>query len=63
MPFFAYLSSQTVVMHNEDCVVGVPNTERSETITHDGEEGNENVVDDIDNVELARAKVNPAFAN
>ncbi len=49
-------------MHDEDCVVGVPDSERSEPVTHDGEEGNENIVDDIDNVELAGAEVDPTFA-
>lgn len=49
-------------MHDEDCVVGIPDTERSEAVTHDGEEGNENIVNDIDNVKLAGAEVDPAFA-
>jgi len=49
-------------MHDEDCVVGVPDTEWSEAVTHDGEERNENVVDDIDDVELPGAEIDPAFA-
>ena len=62
MSFFADSFGQTVVMHDEDRVVGVPDAERSEPVAHDREEGNENVVDDIDDVELPGAEIDPAFA-
>lgn len=63
LPLFADFLGQTVVMHDKDCVVGVPDAEWSETVAHDGEERNKNVVDDIDDVQSAGTEVDPAFAS
>lgn len=41
-------------------MVGVYCTEGSKTIAHDGEEGDEDIVDYVDHVELSGADVDPA---
>lgn len=47
-------------MGDVDHMVGIHNPERSEAITNDGEEGDQDVIDDIDHVVLLRANGNPA---
>lgn len=54
------LPGQHRIVCNVDHVVRVDGPERSQTITHDGKQSNQNVVDDIDDVELFSADVDPA---
>ena len=46
-------------MSDEDHVVGIPRPEGCETVAHDGEEGDENVVNYVDDIELFSADVDP----
>jgi hypothetical protein len=41
-------------------VVGIDGSERSETITHDGEQGDQDTVDDVHNIDLLAADIDPA---
>ena len=43
-----------------DHVVGVYGAERSETISDDCEEGNQNAVDDVDDINLLSTDIDPA---
>lgn len=49
-------------MGDKTHVVGVDAAEGSETVSHDGEEGDENVVDDVDEVVFAGATdIDPTY--
>ena len=48
-------------MGDEAHVVGVNDSEGSETVAHDCEEGDENVVDYVDNVVLFASHIDPAW--
>ena len=47
-------------MRNEDHVVGVYGPEGCQAITHDGEKGNQDAVDNMDDINLPTADVYPA---
>lgn len=49
-----------VVVCYVDHVVGVHGAERCETISDDGKEGDQNAVDDVDNINLLSADIDPA---
>jgi hypothetical protein len=46
-------------MRNEDHVVGVYGPERRQTITHNGEKGDQNAVNDVNDVDLPTANIDP----
>ena len=46
-------------MSDKNHVVGVDGSKRGHAITHDGEESHQHVVDNIDDIELLRADVDP----
>lgn len=52
--------AEVVVVRNKDHVVCIDRSEGGEPVTHDCEEGNEDVIDDIDNVLFSRADGDPA---
>ena len=54
------LPCEVVVVRNVDHVVGIYCPERRETVTQDGEQGDQNAVDDVNDVNLATADVDPA---
>lgn len=60
-PLAADLPSQKCVMRHEDHMVGINGPERSQTITHDGEKCDQNVVDDVNDVKLPSADIDPAW--
>ena len=54
------LPCQERVASNEDHVVGVDGSERGQPVTHDCEEGYEDVIDDVNNIGLPASDVDPA---
>jgi len=40
-------------------MVGVDSSERGQAVANNGEEGNENTVDDVNDVELSAADIDP----
>lgn len=48
-----------VVVCDEDHMVGVDSSERGQAVANNGEEGNENTVDDVNDVELSAADIDP----
>lgn len=57
---FANIPRQTVVVRNEDHVVGIDTSEGGKTITHYGEEGDEHAINDVFYVVLSLAEGDPA---
>ena len=51
---------QMVIMRNEAHMISVYCSEGCKAITHDREQGNENVVDDVDEVALPTTNINPS---
>lgn len=49
------------VMCNENHVVRIHYTERYQTIAHDCEKCNQNVVDHVDNIQLFLSHIDPAY--
>ena len=47
-------------MSDEAHVVGIDASEGCKAITHDGEEGDEDIVDNVDDVVFSTAKTDPA---
>lgn len=58
-PLAADLPSQKCVMRDEGHMVGINGPEGSQTITHDGEKCDQNVVDDVNDVKLPSADIDP----
>lgn len=50
-----------MVVGDEAHVVGIDYTKGGQAVSHDGEEGNEDVVDYVDNIVFAAADVDPAY--
>ena len=48
-----------VVVGNVDHVVCVDGSERSETVSNDGEKGDQNTVDNVNDVDLLTSDINP----
>lgn len=55
------LPSQKCVVCDKDHVVGVDGTERGQSVTHDGEQGDQNIVNDVDYIELSSTNIDPAY--
>ena len=49
-----------MVVGDVDHVVGINGTERCETISYDSEESNQDTVNNVDNVDLLSADIDPA---
>lgn len=56
----ADLPSQKCVMRDETHMISIHGSEGSQSITHDGEETDQNVIDDVNEVGLFSADVDPA---
>lgn len=50
-------------MRDIDHVVGVYSSERRQTVTHDGKERHQDVINDVDNVKLFAANIDPPCAS
>jgi hypothetical protein len=50
-----------VVVGDETHVVGIDGAEGGEAVANNGEEGDEDVIDYVDDVVMAAADVDPAF--
>ena len=59
-PFSSQSPALVVIVGNENHVVGIHHAEGSETITHQGEKGNQHIVDDIGEIVFPVARINPA---
>lgn len=46
-------------MGYKDHVISIYRSKRCQTVTHDGEKGNEDVVDNIDDIELPSTNIDP----
>lgn len=60
-PLAADFPSQKRVMRDEGHMVGINGPEGRQTITHDGEKSDQNVVDDVNDVKLLSADIDPAW--
>lgn len=61
LALFANSPSQMMVMSNVNHVICVDCTERCQTVTDDSKQGNQDVVDDIDNVGLTASNTDPTL--
>lgn len=58
----ANLPRQECVVSDENHVVRIDGTERGQSISHNCEQGDEDVVNDVDNIELSSSNIDPAYA-